>query len=218
MDEWKKKVAEAALEHVDENRILGIGSGSTVNYFIDALAKIKHRIDAVVAGSKASEARLRALGIPVAELNTVGDLPLYVDGADEVNARYEMIKGGGGALVREKILAYAAAEFLVLVDDSKVVERLGAFPIAVEVIPMARSFVARAMVKKGGDPVYRTGFTSDNGNVILDVLGLEILGPMQLETSLNEIPGVVDNGLFACRMADKVLVGSAMGVTLLPHL
>nr|WP_229295323.1 ribose-5-phosphate isomerase RpiA [Legionella pneumophila] len=192
--------------------VIGVGTGSTVNFFIKELAAIKHKIEACVASSKATEALLRAEGIPVIDLNSVQDLPIYVDGADEVNERGEMIKGGGGALTREKIVANVATQFICIVDESKVVKRLGEFPVAVEVIPMARSFVARQIVKLGGDPEYREGFITDNGNIILDVFNLNFSTPMALEDSLNVIPGVVENGVFAKRLADKVLVASASGV------
>ncbi|AOU14793.1 ribose 5-phosphate isomerase A [Legionella pneumophila] len=192
--------------------VIGVGTGSTVNFFIKELAAIKHKIEACVASSKATEALLRAEGIPVIDLNSVQDLPIYVDGADEVNERGEMIKGGGGALTREKIVANVATQFICIVDESKVVKRLGEFPVAVEVIPMARSFVARQIVKLGGDPEYREGFVTDNGNIILDVFNLSFSTPMALEDSLNVIPGVVENGVFAKRLADKVLVASASGV------
>lgn len=213
MNELKYAAAKAALALVEDNMILGIGSGSTVNCFIDLLATIRHRIDACVASSKATEERLRAAGIPVIDLNAAGFLPLYIDGADEVNAHYEMIKGGGGALTREKIIATVAKQFICIVDESKVVSRLGAFPIAVEVIPMARSLVGREIVKLGGDPVYRDGFVTDNGNIILDVYHLEINVVSLLEDAINRIPGVVDNGLFGHRQASKVLVASHHGVT-----
>lgn len=213
MTELKAQVAKAALSHLnDENMIIGVGTGSTVNFFIDELATIKHRIDACVASSKGTEARLRALGIPVIDLNAVDDLAFYIDGADEVNDRFEMIKGGGGALTREKIVASAARQFICIVDQSKVVKQLGAFPVAVEVLPIARSFVARQLVKLGGDPQYRQGFTTDNGNLILDVFNLEITAAIALEEAIKLIPGVVDNGLFAKRIADIVLVASQQGV------
>ena len=211
-DSLKQQVARAALDYVDDNMIIGVGTGSTVNFFIDELGKIKHRLDACVASSKATEQRLRALGIPVIDANVAGELALYVDGADEVNARGEMIKGGGGALTREKILASMSQRFLCIVDESKSVKRLGAFPIAVEVLPMARSFVARQLVKLGGDPEYREGFLTDNGNIILDVYHFEIMTPIALEESIQLIPGVVECGLFAKRCANDVLIASADGV------
>ncbi|MFW2571312.1 ribose-5-phosphate isomerase RpiA [Legionella sp. 29fVS95] len=215
MNTLKAQAAKAALAYVDDNMIIGVGTGSTVNYFIDELATIKHRIDACVASSKATESRLRAAGIPVIDLNSASDLPLYVDGADEVNERYEMIKGGGGALTGEKIVATVARQFICIVDESKLVKHLGSFPLAVEVLPMARSYVAREIVKLGGDPEYREGFISDHGNIILDVYNLEITDARQLEDTINCIPGVVENGLFAKRLADKVLVASENGVKII---
>ncbi|WED43037.1 ribose-5-phosphate isomerase RpiA [Legionella cardiaca] len=208
MDALKEAVAKAALNQLTDEVILGIGTGSTVNYFIEQLATIRHRIDACVASSKDTEARLRALGIPVIDLNVAAEVPIYIDGADEVTAQRQMIKGGGGALTREKILASAAQQFVCIVDESKVVGHLGAFPVAVEVIPMARSFVARELVKLGGDPEYREGFITDNGNIILDVYNLEISNPVELEGLIKVIPGVVDNGLFAKRCADIVLIAT----------
>jgi len=213
MNDLKEKAAHAALAYLGDNMIIGVGTGSTVNYFIDELAKIRHRIDACVASSHATEARLRAIGIPVIDLNVADDLPVYIDGADEVNARCELIKGGGGALTREKIIASAAREFICIVDETKFVQHLGAFPIAIEVIPLARSYVARELVKLGGDPVYRDGFVTDNGNIILDVHNMP-LGclPKTLEDTINTIPGVVENGIFGSRLADKVLVAGREGV------
>ncbi|HBI21037.1 MAG TPA: ribose 5-phosphate isomerase A [Legionella sp.] len=210
----KTKAALVALDYLDDIQLIGVGTGSTVNCFIDALARIQHRIDACVASSLVTESRLRALGIPVIDLNMAGELPIYIDGADEVNARCEMIKGGGGALTREKVLASVAEQFICIVDETKWVKQLGAYPIAVEVIPMARSFVARELVKLGGDPVYRQGFVTDNGNVILDVhhMALGCL-PMTLEDLINSIPGVVENGIFGHRLADRVLVSGGAGVT-----
>jgi ribose 5-phosphate isomerase A len=201
VSELKIKAAKAAIAYIEDDMVIGVGTGSTVNFFIKELAAIKHKIEACVASSKATEALLRAEGIPVIDLNSVQDLPIYVDGADEVNERGEMIKGGGGA-----------TQFICIVDESKVVKRLGEFPVAVEVVPMARSFVARQIVKLGGDPEYREGFVTDNGNIILDVFNLNFSTPMALEDSLNVIPGVVENGVFAKRLADKVLVASASGV------
>jgi ribose 5-phosphate isomerase A len=212
MSELKREAAKAALAYVDDNMIVGVGTGSTVNYFIDELATIKHRIDACVASSKATEARLRVLGIPVIDLNVAGELPLYIDSADEVNHRHEMIKGGGGALTREKIIATVAKQFICIVDESKVVKHLGEFPLAVEVLPLARSYVARELVKLNGDPAYREGFVTDNGNIILDVYNLEITSAISLEERIKIIPGVVDSGLFAKRLADKILVASRRGV------
>ncbi|KTD52952.1 ribose-5-phosphate isomerase RpiA [Legionella quateirensis] len=208
MSELKIRAAKAAMAFIEDDMVVGVGTGSTVNFFIKELASIKHRIDACVASSKATESLLRAAGIPVIDLNAVHELPIYIDGADEVTVRGEMIKGGGGALTREKIVANVAQTFVCIVDESKVVTHLGAFPVAVEVIPMARSFVARQLVKLGGDPEYREGFVTDNGNIILDVFNFTITTPMSLEDSINQIPGVVENGLFAHRLADKVLVAS----------
>lgn len=206
-DALKKQVAEAALRFVPEGEIIGVGTGSTANFFIDGLATLKDRIKGAVASSDATAERLKQHGIEVISLNDVGNLSVYVDGADEVNSHREMIKGGGGALTREKIVAAAAREFICIVDVSKQVKRLGAFPLPVEVIPMARSYVARKLVALGGQPEYREGFVTDNGNIILDVHNLDITNPIELETTLNNIVGVVTNGLFAKRPADVVLVG-----------
>ncbi|ARG98680.1 ribose-5-phosphate isomerase RpiA [Legionella micdadei] len=215
MNQLKAQAAKAALAYLEDDMVIGVGTGSTVNYFIEELATIKHRIDACVASSKATEERLKAAGIPVIDLNATSELPIYVDGADEVNERREMIKGGGGALTREKIIATVASQFICIVDESKVVKNLGDFPLSVEVIPMARSFVARELVRLGGDPAYREGFITDNGNIILDVYNLEIASAAALEEKIKLIPGVVDNGLFAKRLADKVLVASGSGVRVL---
>ena len=213
MRDPKAKAAHEALAYIGKNTIIGVGTGSTVNYFIDELATIRHQIDACVASSNATEARLRAVGIPVVELNVVDELLIYIDGADEVNTRCELIKGGGGALTREKIIASAAQQFICIVDDSKCVKQLGAFPVAVEVIPMARSFVARELVKLGGDPVYREGVKTDNGNIILDVYNIPIgCIPKTLEDMINTIPGVVENGIFGSRLADAVIVASESNV------
>ena len=212
MSELKKKAAQAALAFIENDTVVGVGTGSTVNFLIKELAAIKHRIDACVSSSKATEALLRAEGIPVLDLNSVQDLPIYIDGADEVNARGEMIKGGGGAHTREKIVAEVAAKFICIVDESKIVTQLGQFPIAVEVIPMARSMVARHLVQLGGDPEYREGFVTDNGNIILDVYNFTIDDARDLEERINKIPGVVENGLFAHRLADVILVASEDGV------
>jgi ribose 5-phosphate isomerase A len=211
-DEQKKLVAEAALEYVQAGTIVGIGTGSTANFFIDGLAAIKHKIDGAVASSEASAERLRGHGINVLDLNAVDDIPLYVDGADETNRYLQLIKGGGGALTREKIVAAASRTFVCIADESKLVDILGAFPLPVEVIPMARSYVARELVKLGGRPVLRDGFVTDNGNVILDVHNLQILEPARLEEQLDGIAGVVTNGLFARRPADVVLLGGPGGV------
>lgn len=211
-DEMKQAAAQAALEYVEAGTIIGIGTGSTANHFIDALAKIKGKIDGAVASSEASAGRLKGHGIPVLDLNSVGQLSLYVDGADEATKHLHLIKGGGGALTREKIVAAASTTFVCVADETKLVDVLGKFPLPIEVIPMARSYVARQLVKLGGEPVLREGFTTDNGNVILDVQRLEILNPVELETQLNQITGVVTNGLFASRPADVLLLGSAEGV------
>jgi ribose 5-phosphate isomerase A len=214
-DIGKRRAAEAALAFVPEGEVIGVGTGSTTNYFIDALAGRHDRIKGAVASSVATAERLKAAGIELFDLNDVGTLPLYVDGADEATEHRQLIKGGGGALTREKIIAAASQTFVCIVDESKMVRRLGAFPLPVEVIPMARSYVARQIVALGGRPVYRQGFVTDNGNIILDVLdvhGLDILEPIKLEQTLNNIAGVVTNGLFAARGADLLLIGSADGV------
>jgi ribose 5-phosphate isomerase A len=214
-DEMKQAVARAALEHVVPNTIIGIGTGSTANFFIDALAEIKGQINGTVASSEASAERLRGHGIEVLDLNSVDEISVYIDGADETNRHAHLVKGGGGALTREKIVAAVSKKFVCIVDGTKVVDVLGAFPLPVEVIPMARSYVARELAKLGGEPVYREGFVTDNGNVILDVHNMEIMNPVELEQKLNNITGVVTNGLFAMRPADVVLVGSESGVTTL---
>lgn len=201
----KKQAAESALEYIELGMVLGVGSGSTVNYFIEALKRVKGKIEAAVPSSNETAARLKALSIPLVDLNSVSELPLYVDGADEVNPAKQLIKGGGGALTREKIIAACAKKFVCIADSSKKVDLLGAFPVAIEVIPMARSYVARKIVALGGDPAYRQGFVTDNGNVIIDVHNLKILNPIELEQKLNNITGVVTNGIFAMRPADVVL-------------
>ena len=211
-DDKKKAAAYAALEYVEKDTIIGVGTGSTVNYFIDALATIKNDIIGAVSSSEASTAKLKEYGIEVFDLNEVSELSVYVDGADEINAYNHMIKGGGAALTREKIVSAVAKQFICIVDDTKNVDILGGFPLPVEVIPMARSYVARELVKLGGDPVYRQGVVTDNGNVILDVHNLQIAEPMTLENQINSIVGVVTNGLFANRAADVVLVGAEDGV------
>ena len=212
VDENKRAAASAALAYIEDDDIVGVGTGSTTNFFIDALATRKARINGAVASSEASAARLRSHGIPVFELNAVGDLPIYVDGADEATRHRHLLKGGGGALTREKIVAQASRRFVCIIDDSKLVAQLGAFPLPIEVIPVARSFVARELVKLGGAPEWRAGFVTDNGNWILDVSNLIINTPVQLEEALNQIPGIVCNGLFARRPADVLLIGSATGV------
>ena len=211
-DELKQAVAREAIKYVVEEAIVGVGTGSTANYFIDELAKIKSRIDGAVASSQATAERLKSHGIRVVDLNSVNALPVYVDGADEITENLSMIKGGGGALTREKIVAAVAEKFVCIADESKLVGVLGKFPLPVEVIPMARSHVGRELVKLGGQPALRQGFTTDNGNLILDVYGLNIMKPLELEAELNNITGVVTNGLFARRGADVLLLGSAGGV------
>jgi len=211
-DEMKKAVAKAAIEYVEVGTIIGIGTGSTANFFIDELAKIKGKIEGTVASSVASADRLKGHGIQVLDLNSVDEISVYIDGADESNKHLHLIKGGGGALTREKIVAAASRKFVCIADESKLVDVLGAFPLPVEVIPMARSYVAREIVKLGGQPVLREGFTTDNGNIILDVHNLQIMEPVKLEESLNQITGVVTNGLFALRPADVLLLGTKDGV------
>ena len=216
-DDLKQAVAREAIKHVVDDSYIGVGSGSTANLFIDELAKIKDRIKGAVASSVKTADRLKQHGIPVEELNNTGDLPVYIDGADEVTEHGAMIKGGGGALTREKIVAAASRKFVCIVDETKIVSVLGKFALPVEVIPMARSYVARELAKLGGQPEWRMGFTTDNGNLILDVRGLTILNPAELEATINGIAGVVTVGLFARRGANVVLVGSRGGVkTLVP--
>jgi ribose 5-phosphate isomerase A len=211
-DQQKQAVARDAIAHVVDDAWIGVGSGSTAECFIDELAKLKGRIKGAVASSVRTAERLKSHGIPVDELNNVGPLPVYVDGADEVTEHGAMIKGGGGALTREKIVAAASRKFVCIVDRSKLVDVLGRFPLPIEVIPMARSYVARELVRLGGQPELRQGFTTDNGNVILDVHGLKILDPVKLEAELNQIAGVVTVGLFARRGADTILIGGDNGV------
>jgi ribose 5-phosphate isomerase A len=211
-DELKQAVGRAALDYVIDGEIVGVGTGSTANCFIDALAGIKHRIKGAVASSEATRNRLEAHGIKVFDLNDVIDLPVYVDGADEINVEMHMIKGGGGALTREKIVAAVAKKFICIADGSKLVPVLGNFPLPVEVIPMASAYVARELARLGGTPVLREGFVTDNGNLILDLRGLQIVDPVGLETQINQITGVVSNGLFACRPASICLLGTATGV------
>jgi ribose 5-phosphate isomerase A len=211
-DELKQAVAREAVKHVVEDAIIGVGTGSTANFFIDELAKMKHRIAGAVASSERTAERLRGHGIALYDLNNVDELAVYVDGADEITEHMAMIKGGGGALTREKIVAAVAKKFVCIADASKLVPVLGKFPLPVEVVPMARSYVARELVKLGGQPTLRDGFTTDNGNVILDVHNLSILNPVEFETVLNNIVGVVTNGLFARRGADVLLLGTAAGV------
>lgn len=211
-DEQKRAVAQAALQYVPTGEIIGIGTGSTANLFIDELAKIKHRIDGAVASSEITANRLKQHGIEVLDLNSVSELPVYIDGADEITRNMHMIKGGGGALTREKIVAAVARKFICIADQSKLVKVLGKFPLPVEVIPMARSYVAREITLLGGQPAWRQGFTTDNGNIILDVHNLNIMNPVELETALNQIAGVVTNGLFARRAANVLLMGTDQGV------
>lgn len=221
-DELKQAVAAAALEHIrpklENETVLGIGTGSTANCFIDCLAPIRGQINATVASSEASADRLRGHGIPVYDLNSVDQVDFYIDGADESNSALQLIKGGGAALTREKIVTAVANEFICIADESKLVHTLGAFPLPVEVIPMARSHVARELVKLGGDPVYREGVVTDNGNIILDVFNFSIPKPLETETRINAITGVVTNGLFALKPADVLFLGATSGVrTLYPE-
>ena len=216
-DQQKQAAAQAALAYIPEDCIVGVGTGSTTNYFIDALTTIKHKIDGAVASSEASQVRLESHGIRVLDLNTVNQIPVYVDGADETNPQLQLIKGGGGALTREKILAAASQKFVCIADNSKRVNVLGHFPLAVEVIPMARSLVARELVKCGGQPEYRENFITDNGNIILDVHNLKIMQPIELEERLNNITGVVCHGLFAKRAADVLLIGDTDQVKIYNH-
>lgn len=211
-DELKKKVAEAALEYARGNAILGIGTGSTVNFFIELLADLKGEFEGAVSSSIRSTERLEKAGIPVLDLNSVGTLDIYIDGADEVNPLFHCLKGGGGALTREKIVAGASRKFLCIADESKYVQVLGKFPLPVEVIPMSRSYVARELVKLGGQPVWRENCVTDNGGEILDVHNLDISNPIEMERTINNIPGVITNGLFALRPADVVLLGGPNGI------
>ena len=211
-DEMKKAAAEAALEYVESGMIVGIGTGSTANHFIDLLAGIKGKLDGTVASSIASEERLKSHGIPVMDLNSAGQLSLYVDGADESTKFLHLIKGGGGALTREKIVAGASDKFVCIADDSKLVDVLGKFPLPIEVIPMAQSLVARQIVALGGNPILREGFVTDNGNIILDVHDLEIMNPVELEEKINQWPGVVTVGIFAHRPADVLILAGESGV------
>ena len=212
-EQAKQLVAEAAIEYIEWDWVIGVGTGSTANLFIDELAKIKGQIDGAVASSEASAERLRGHGIRVMELDQVSSLPIYVDGADESTKHLHLIKGGGAALTREKIVAAASEKFVCIADDSKLVDTLGAFPLPVEVIPMAKSYIARQIVKLGGNPLLREGVITDNGNVIIDVHDLKIDNPVELERQLNQLAGVVTNGLFAARPADVLLLGGENGVT-----
>jgi ribose 5-phosphate isomerase A len=211
-DELKRKVAQEALKHVVEDAVVGVGSGSTVNFFIDALAAMKGRIEGAVAASEASAERLKKHGIRVLDLNSVNDLPVYVDGADEITEHLQMVKGGGGALTREKIIAAVARKFVCICDASKLVGVLGKFPLPLEVIPMARSYVGRELLRLGGHPELRQSFQTDNGNLIIDCRGLTLLDPPRMESELNQIAGVVTNGIFARRPADVLLLAEAAGV------
>ena len=211
-DELKRLVAMEALKHVVEDAVVGVGSGSTVNFFIDALATIKGRIEGVVAASEASAERMKKLGIRVFDLNSINELPVYIDGADEITEHMHMVKGGGGALTREKIVAAVAKKFVCICDASKLVPVLGRFPLPVEVIPMARGHVGRTLLRMGGQPVLRENYKTDNGNLILDCHGLTIMDPPALEAELNNVAGAVTNGLFARRPADVLLLGSPNGV------
>ena len=211
-DELKQSAAKAAITHVPDNAIVGVVTGSTVNFFIEELARIKGRVEGAVSSSEASTARLKAAGIPVFDLNSVSDLPVYVDGADEITSHFAMIKGGGGALTREKIVAAVARRFVCIADEKKLVPVLGKFPLPLEVIPMARSYVAREVVRLGGQPVLREGFTTDNGNLILDIHNLHIENPVDMETRLSAITGVVMCGLFARRSADILVLATSQGV------
>lgn len=212
-DEKKKAVAEAAMDYIEDDMIVGVGTGSTVNFFIDRLAEIKHRIEGAVSSSEATAQLLKDRRIPVLDLNSVTELPVYVDGADEATRHLHLVKGGGGALTREKIVAAVSRQFVCIIDDSKLVDILGGFPLPVEVIPIARSYVARQLVKLGGQPELRKDFVTDNGGIILDVHDMKILDPVELEDRLNDITGVVSNGLFARRPADILLVADEHGVS-----
>ena len=211
-DQQKRAAAQAALDFIEPGEIIGVGTGSTTNFFIDALASVKGKVDGVIASSQASADRLQAIGLPVLDLNRTGDLSLYVDGADEANAHLQLIKGGGGALTREKIVASASRRFVCIIDASKLSDHLGSFPLPVEVIPMAQSLVARKLIAMGGQPELRIDCITDNGNVILDVRNLDLTDPLATESEINLLPGVVDNGLFAARRADVLLVGRDDGV------
>lgn len=211
-DALKKAAAEAALAYIEHDMILGVGTGSTVNFFIEALRSVKSKIEGVIPTSTTTAEKLKALSLPILDLNSVSEIPVYVDGADEINAAKQMIKGGGAALTREKIVAAVSKKFICIADQTKKVDLLGEFPLPIEVIPMARSYVARQLVKLGGTPVYRQGCVTDNGNVILDVFNLKILDPIALEQKLNNIVGIVTNGLFAMRPADVLLLATEKGV------
>ena len=211
-DELKQSVAREAIKYIVDDEVIGVGSGSTANFFIDELGRVKNRIAGAVASSEKTAERLKRHGIRLLDLNGVNELPVYIDGADEITEHLAMIKGGGGALSREKIVAAVAKKFVCIADESKLVPVLGKFPLPVEVIPMARAYVARQMVRLGGQPKLREGFTTDNGNIVLDLWGLSILNPVELETSINNITGVVTSGLFARRGANVLLLGTKSGV------
>jgi ribose 5-phosphate isomerase A len=211
-DQLKKRAAEAALDFIEENMVIGVGTGSTVNYFIDALARVRHKIEGAVSSSRETTECLKSHHIPVLDLNAAGPLPLYIDGTDEVNRHLQLIKGGGGALTGEKIIAAASERFICIADQSKLVDVLGTFPLPIEVIPMARSYVGRELLKRGGQPALRENFTTDHGNLILDVYNLGIMEPIKLEAELNNIAGIVTVGLFARRPADLLLLGTDEGV------
>lgn len=211
----KLNAAKAALQYIEDNQIVGVGTGSTVQIFIEQLATIKHKIAGAVSSSLATTKQLQELQIPVLDFNAITELPIYIDGADAYNSLKQLVKGGGGALTREKILAYASSKFICMVDASKQPTVLGKFPVAVEVIPMARSQVARALVKLGGQPEYREHFVTDNGNIVLDTYGWEIMQPIELEQKINQIPGVICNGIFAIRGADVIIIGDQDGASIL---
>jgi len=211
-DKMKRRAAQQALSYIEEGMIFGVGTGSTVDFFIEELASVKGKIEGVVASSNDVTQKLKALNIPLLDLNAVNELPLYIDGADEVGPYKRLIKGGGGALTREKIIATTAQKFVCIVDQTKCVDILGTYPIPVEVIPLSRSYVGRQLVRMGGEPVYREGFVTDNGNLILDVFNFTLLDPLDIERKINHITGVVENGIFAQRTADIVIVGTSEGV------
>ena len=211
-DNLKRIVAEAAVDYIQPGDIIGVGTGSTVDYFIAALSRIRSRIDGAVASSERSHKKLQAAGVPLVDLNSTAPLPLYIDGADQANQHLHLIKGGGGALTREKIIAEASDHFVCIIDETKLAEPFGTFPLSIEVIPMARSLVARALLKLGGTPTWRENFITDNGNEIIDVSGLDMSNPLAVETQINQLPGVVAVGLFVRRAADELLVGTADGV------
>lgn len=211
-DELKRQAAKAALDYIEDGMTLGVGTGSTVNFLIEMLPDIRDKIAAVVSSSNTSTEQLQALGFEVSSLNDVGDVDLYIDGADEATKRFHLVKGGGGALTREKIIAGAARKFVCIIDETKLVGMLGKFPLPIEVVPMAQSFIGRQMVKMHGQPILRHGFVTDNGNVILDIHNLQITNPLELETRINQMPGVVTVGIFAHRPADVLLIGTPTGV------